>query len=105
MMALPESYLSEVANSVFAALFPGQSVALSAVLLQLGGGIIAILGLIIAISGVAAPQRIETRYVQAPPQPSAKVTQPVMQLFNCKFCGAEIEKDEVFCPKCRKAQK
>ena len=105
MIELPRNYLSELANSVLAALFPGQSVGLFAVLLQFGGGIIAILGLIIAISGVAAPQRIETLYVQAPPQPSAKVTQPVMQLFNCKFCGAEIEKEEVFCPKCRKAQK
>jgi len=105
MMALPESYLSEVANSVFAALFPGQSVALSAVLLQFGGGIIAILGLIIAISGVAAPQRIETRYVQAPSQLSANPTQLSIRQFSCKFCGAEIGQDELFCPKCRKAQK
>jgi len=58
-----------------------------------------------AISGVAAPQRIETRYVQAQPQLSAKPTQKLIQQFNCKFCGAEIVEDELFCPKCRKAQK
>jgi len=88
-----------------AALFPGQSVALFAVLLEFGGGIIAILGLIIAISGVAAPQRMETRYVQAPPQPSVNPTHVLIRQSSCKFCGAEIDEDELFCPKCRKAQK
>jgi len=105
MIELPGSYLSEVANSVLAALFLGQSTDLFAVFLQFGGGIAAILGLIIAISGVATPQRTEARYVQAPPKTLAKPTQPSMQQLNCKFCGAEIEEDEVFCPKCRRAQK
>jgi len=105
VIALPRSYLSDVANGVFAALFPGQPVGFFAVFLQFSGGIIAILGLIIAIGGVASPQRIETRYVQLPPQPSANPMQLLTRQFSCKFCGAEIEKDEVFCPKCRKAQK
>jgi len=105
IIALPRSYLSEVENNVLTALFPGQPVDLLAVFLQFGGGIIAILGLIMAISGVAAPQRTETRYVQAPPQPSARPTQLLIRQFNCKFCGAEIEENELFCPKCRKAQK
>jgi len=105
MIALPASYLSDVANGVFVALFPGQPTGLFAVFLEFSGGIIAILGLILAIGGVASPQRIETRYVQAPPQPSANPRQLLIQQFNCKFCGAEIEKDELFCPKCRKAQK
>jgi len=105
MIELHGSYLSEATNSFFAALFPGQPIDLFAVFLQFGGGIVAILGLIIAISGVAAPKKIEARYVQAPPQPSAKPTQPSVQRFNCKFCGAEIEEDEVFCPKCKRAQR
>jgi len=105
LIELPGSYLSEVASSVLAALFLGQSTDLLAVFLQFGGGIIAILGLIIAISGVAAPQQRGARYVQASPQPSAKPTQPFVQQLNCRFCGAEIEKDEIFCPKCRRAQK
>jgi len=105
MIELPRSYLSEVANSTFAPLFPGRSADLFAVFLQFGGGTVAILGLIIAISGVAAPRQIEARYVQVPAQISAKQTQPLMQQFTCKFCGAEIEKDEVFCLKCRKAQR
>jgi len=105
MIELPRSYLSEVANSTFAPLFPGQSADLFAVFLQFGGGTVAILGLIIAISGVAAPRQIEARYVQVPAQISAKQTQSLMQRFTCKFCGAEIEKDEVFCLKCRKAQR
>jgi hypothetical protein len=109
VIALPGGYLSEVESSIFAALFPGQSVDLLAVFLQFGGGIIAILGLIMAISGVAAPQRIETRYVQAPVEASSNRTQlfPLLpsRKFNCKFCGAEIEENELFCPKCRKAQK
>jgi len=105
MIQMPRSYLSEVANSFLASLFPGQSTDLFAVFLQFGGGIVAIFGLIIAISGVAAPQGTKARYVQAQPQPLAKTAQPFMQQFNCKFCGAEIEKDEVFCPKCRRAQK
>jgi len=104
MIVLPRSYLSEE-SSFLATLFPGQPVGLVAVFLQFSGGIIAILGLIMAISGVAAPQRIETRYVQAQPQLSAKPTQQVIRQFNCKFCGAEIAEDELFCPKCRKAQK
>jgi len=102
---LPGSYLSEAANSVSTALFPGQSTALFAVLLQFGGGIIAILGLIIAISGVAAPQQRETRYVQAALHPSANPTQLLIRQFSCKFCGSQIEENELFCPKCRRAQK
>jgi hypothetical protein len=105
MIQLPRSYLSEIANGTFAALFPGQPVDLFAVFLQFGGGIIAILGLIIAIGGVVSPQRTETLYVQAPPQPSARPTQLLIRQFNCKFCGAEIQENELFCPKCRKAQK
>jgi len=105
VIALPRGYLSEAENSVLATLFPGQPVDLLAVFLQFGGGIIAILGLIVAISGVATPQRTEIRYVQAPPQPSARPTQFLIRQFNCKFCGAEIEENELFCPKCRKAQK
>lgn len=105
IMVLPGSYLSEVESSFIATFFPGQPVDLVAVSLQFCGGIIAILGLIMAISGVSAPQRIETRYIQAQPQPSTKPTQKLIQRFNCKFCGAEIAEDELFCPKCRKAQK
>lgn len=66
-------------------------------ILEFGGGLVAILGLIItvaggissAVGGVALSQSIDTS------------GRPAM---TCKFCGAEMPAGEVFCSSCHKSQ-
>ena len=78
------------------------SPALTAAILQLIGGIIAIAGLLVCISWIGS-QRVE------PPSNRERrttelVTQTPDSARKCKFCGAVMEPDAAFCPSCQRAQ-
>jgi hypothetical protein len=117
MVEQPASLLGAAVKTSFAFFSLEQPVDLSASILKLAGGIIAILGLIVAVNGAAASG---DRYVKALQALQASVrelesridglqtsslVQLHMQQYSCKFCGAKIEKDEFFCSTCGRAQK
>jgi hypothetical protein len=71
--------------------------------LQLIGGVIAIVGLLICISWVGT----QSRAVTLPTRPrgdagSVKLIPDFAP--KCKFCGAVMEPDAAFCPSCQRAQ-
>jgi len=117
MVEQPASMLGAAAKASFAYFSPQQPVDLSVTLLKFAGGIIAVLGLIIAVSGVATSgegyaqglqalqssvQKLESRMSML--QTSSAVQLPMQQI-SCRFCAAKIEKDELFCSRCGRAQK
>jgi hypothetical protein len=78
------------------------SPALAGAILQLIGGIIAIAGLLVCISWIGS-QRAMPSSTRA--QRTAElVTQTKDSAPKCKFCGAVMEPDAVFCPSCQRAQ-
>lgn len=71
--------------------------------LQLIGGMIAIVGLLICISWIGA----QSRAVTLPPRArgDAESVEPIpASAQKCKFCGAVMEPDAAFCPSCQRAQ-
>ena len=70
--------------------------------LQLVGGTIAILGLLVCISWIG------TQMVALPPTRSQRTAELVTQVPEtapkCKFCGAILKSDMAFCPSCQRAQ-
>ena len=70
--------------------------------LQLTGGAIAILGLLICISWVGS-QRAVLPFTR--PQGTAEsATRVPDSAPRCKFCGAIMESGAAFCPSCKRAQ-
>jgi len=105
LAAFPKSYPGEIATLIIATVLHDQQPDLSGVLMEFGGGIMAILGLIIAIGGVATSQKTQTEQVQEPSEPSTMEPLWFLQRLKCRFCGAEIQEDEIFCNACGKSQK
>jgi len=116
MVQQPTSLLGGAARGFITLFSSEQSADLSATV-KLAGGIMAILGLIMTINGVATSGERCARGLQAL-QASVRelesrinvlqtsgLVQLQIQQFSCKFCGAKIEKDELFCPVCGRAQK
>jgi len=69
-----------------------------ALMLQFGGGIVAIIGFIACLSSLSGPVvRIQT--VEASPVTPAIVEKP-----RCKFCSSFLEEDSAFCPSCGRSQ-
>jgi len=70
---------------------------------QVVGGALAILGLLTCIAWVGSQSKAKAlRAVSKQTlQPSV---QPVLPQHKCKFCGAAMEPDATFCPKCERAQ-
>ncbi len=71
--------------------------------LQLVGGVIAIVGLLVCISWVGSQPRGKLLPSGLPgtSEPEARIVVPLQK---CRFCGADIEPDAAFCPKCQRAQ-
>lgn len=72
--------------------------------LQFGGGIIGIVGFIVCISGVASTYHEKTLrglYDLI----GGRSEQHVTPSSRCRFCGAEIKEQAVFCPVCSKSQR
>ncbi|MEM3004708.1 MAG: hypothetical protein QXK96_05375 [Candidatus Bathyarchaeia archaeon] len=69
-------------------------------LLQFGGGIAAILGLIVCLNSLGRPV-VRIQPVAASPLEASAA--PEKQ--RCKFCGGSLEVDSVFCPVCGRSQK
>jgi hypothetical protein len=117
MVEQPTSLLGAAAKASFAFFSPEQPADLSVTTLKFAGGIIAILGLIVAINGAAASgegyvkalQTLQSSVRELESRIDALQTSSLVQLptqqISCKFCGAKIEKDELFCPVCGRAQK
>lgn len=111
----PTSFLGGTAAAILAFVSLGQSPDVSIILLKFCGGILAIIGLIIAINGVVAPQQMNSQSFQALQSTIQELQSSVRKLesgsvqhlkeqFACKFCGAKIDAGEFFCPACGRAQ-
>lgn len=78
------------------------SVAILGAVLQLAGGLIAILSLLVCISWVGSQRGA------LPSIRSHRIAEPVTQAPEsapkCKFCGAVMESGMAFCPNCQRAQ-
>jgi len=70
--------------------------------LQLTGGVIAIVGLLICILWIGS-QRV-TLPSTKPQRTAELVTQVPDSAPKCKFCGAILESGMTFCPSCQRAQ-
>ncbi len=70
---------------------------------QLIGGALAILGLLSCISWVGSQSRVKALRAISQSTLQSSV-QPSLPQRRCKFCGASMEPDATFCPKCERAQ-
>jgi len=70
-------------------------------LLQFGGGIAAIIGLIVCLNSLAKPV-VRIQPVQTPAAAPAPVA---VEKPRCKFCKSALEEDAIFCPACGRSQK
>jgi hypothetical protein len=78
------------------------SAAVAGAVLQLIGGIVAIVGLLLCISWIGSQPR-----GKVPPELTAMSkpdTQVAASVRECKYCGAAMGQDAAFCPKCERAQ-
>jgi len=70
---------------------------------QLIGGVLSIIGLLSCIAWVGSQPREKLA-----PTGFRRVSEPNVHPPSsgrrCKFCGAPLESDQVFCPKCERAQ-
>ncbi|MBS7626531.1 hypothetical protein KEJ51_05785 [Candidatus Bathyarchaeota archaeon] len=64
--------------------------------LQFGGGVLAIIGFLLCITALSKPI-VRVERVEAAGETSISKLQ-------CKFCGGRLEEDSVFCPLCGKSQ-
>lgn len=74
------------------------SLAQTGLILEFGGGIILLLGILIALAAL-----ITTKKVHHPPVKTSKEKVDV-EIKRCKFCSAEIGEGIVFCTACGKSQ-
>jgi len=117
MVEQPTGLVGAAAKAFFALFSPEQPVDLSVTILKFAGGIMAILGLIVAVNGAAASgegyvkalqtlqasvRELESRIYALQ---TSSLVQLHMQQSSCMFCESKIEKDELFCPTCGRAQK
>jgi hypothetical protein len=92
----------------------GSSMEVVGGMLQLLGMVLAVAGLLLCISWVRSQARekaalgIIARTSQALAQLAPRTSQPKIEAVaarrTCKFCGAAMGLDAVFCPKCDRAQ-
>ena len=79
------------------------AVAILGAVMQLIGGAIAIVGLLICVSWIGSQSR-----VAPPPIVSRRVAKAATQIPDsvpkCRFCGVIIESGAAFCPSCQRAQ-
>jgi hypothetical protein len=68
--------------------------------LQFGGGIVAIIGFLLCISSLST--RVVTRIQEVKTVAEAP---PAVSLPKCRFCGGAIGVDSAFCTVCGKSQK
>ncbi|MBS7650459.1 MAG: hypothetical protein QXI59_00875 [Candidatus Bathyarchaeia archaeon] len=64
--------------------------------LQFGGGIIAIIGFLLCITALSKPI-VRVERVEVAEETSVSKLQ-------CKFCSSRLEEDSVFCPVCGRSQ-
>ena len=75
------------------------SIEQTALLLEFGGGIVLLLGIILSVTAF-----IETKVSYLPaPVVEEEIEEAEEVVRRCKYCSAEIE-DKVFCPLCGKSQ-
>jgi len=79
------------------------SVAVMGALLQLIGGMLGITGLLSCIAWVGSQPKEKSKASGFRRTPEVDVL-PVPTGPRCKFCGAVMESDSVFCPKCERSQ-
>jgi hypothetical protein len=65
------------------------------ILLEFGGGLLVIFGLIVCFEGAARPN-----YTTRPARP----VEPTRNTSKCRFCGADVQEGSTFCPSCNKSQ-
>ena len=70
---------------------------------QVVGGALAIVGLLSCIAWMGSQSRGRLLPVAAP-QALQQGVQSVLPQRKCKFCGATIDPEATFCPKCERAQ-
>jgi hypothetical protein len=71
--------------------------------LQLAGGVIAIVGLLICISWIGSQPRVTQQSIK--PQRVTELTPRIPDSApKCKFCGTVLESGTTFCPSCQRAQ-
>jgi len=77
---------------------------LMGIVMQLGGGITSIVGLVVCICSAASSynkqilRRLEDLIEK-------RSEERVIPMIRCRFCGAELEGQAIFCPVCNKSQR
>jgi|GEM_PF-4738826 hypothetical protein len=110
MLIAPGSHLSELAETFITPILQNQTPEMVAVAIQYGGGIIAAIGLVTAITGVAANGEVKALKSTINRLESTIQNLQANQLRNqipkptCRFCGADMAVNDSFCPKCGRAQ-
>ena len=74
------------------------SLAQMGLILEFGGGIILLLGILIALAAL-----ITTKEVHRPPVKTSQEKVDI-EIRKCKFCSAELDEGIVFCTVCGKSQ-
>lgn len=67
--------------------------------LQFGGGIVAIVGLVMCLASLSRSA------VRLQPVGVSRTAPETVEGSRCRFCGGALEEDAVFCPVCGKSQK
>lgn len=67
------------------------------------GGIIGIIGLVTCISSATSIQRREV--LRSVEELKAIISKMLIPKRRCKFCGAEIDEQAIFCPVCNRSQR
>jgi len=77
---------------------------LMGVAMQLGGGITAIVGFIVCICGAVFSYNKQILR-QLEDLIATRSEERVVPMLRCRFCGAELEEQAIFCPVCNKSQR
>jgi hypothetical protein len=98
-----------------AVLLLGTTTSTLGTIIQVLSGLIGVTGLLLCIASVSKPAPAPITIVQqvpvpapAParaPAPSPAPASPPSQSGTCKFCGHYVERHEIFCPSCNRAQR
>ena len=73
------------------------------ILIEYLGGIIAIIGFLICISSLSSKEKVSDTSILR--KVEEKEAPPTETILKCKYCGAYIDKDDIFCAKCDRALK